>query len=90
MSEALQQHRRRLSERGMRRVEVCVREPDVDVIRRVAKALSADDKVAKGLRQAIDGILPNRRPITFKEWLLTASSPSDTDEAPARVNQAAY
>jgi hypothetical protein len=82
MSQALQEHRRRLSERGMKRVEVCVREPDVSLIRRVAKALINDDKAAKGLRSAIESVVPNRQPLTFKEWLL--ASPADGDEASAR------
>lgn len=82
MSQALQEHRRRLSERGMKRVEVCVRETDVSLIRRVAKALINDDKTAKGLRSAIDNVVPNRTPLTFKEWLL--ASPSEMDETPAR------
>lgn len=79
MSQALQEHRRRLLERGLKRVEVCVREPDVDIIRRVAKALMNDDKAAKSLRAAIDTIVPNRTPISFKEWLMSAPS-SDHDE----------
>jgi hypothetical protein len=82
MSEALQQHRKRMSQRGMKRVEVCVREPDADMIRRVAKALVSDEKAAEGLRAAIDTILPTKTSISFKEWLMSGSS--DMDETPVR------
>jgi hypothetical protein len=82
MSEALQQHRRRMSERGMKRVEVCVREPDADMIRRVAKALVSDEKAAEGLRSAIDSILPHKTSLSFKEWLM-----SELDETPSRTKR---
>jgi hypothetical protein len=82
MSQALQEHRRRLAERGMKRVEVCVREPDVTLIRRVAKALINDDKTSKGLRAAIDSVVPQRTPITFKEWLMSA--PAEGDDSPIK------
>jgi hypothetical protein len=83
MSEALQQHRRRMSERGMKRVEVCVREPDADMIRRVAKALATDEKAADGLRAAIASILPNKSALSFKEWLM-----SEMDDTPSRNKRA--
>ena len=77
MSQALQEHRRRLTERGMKRVEVCVRQSDVDLIRKVAKALVTGQKDAEELRDAIETVVPPANSISFKEWLASTSDEDD-------------
>ena len=75
MSKALQEHRQRRAEQGMKRVELCATSPDSDLLRRVAKALGRDDKQAKRLRTVIDSIVPGKPALKFKDWL--ASLPDD-------------
>jgi uncharacterized Fe-S cluster-containing radical SAM superfamily enzyme len=77
MTQALQEHRRRLAERGIKRVEVSVSEADADLIRRVAKALGKDDKTSDRVRTVIQGLVPDKVPVKFKEWLAASS---DQDE----------
>ena len=69
MSRAVQEHRRRLTERGHKRVEVSVLASDADLLRHVAKALSTDDDDAQRLRMAIQGAVPTGTPVKFKDWL---------------------
>ena len=78
MNEPLQNQRRRPAENGIKRVEVCVRQSDADLIRRVARALAAADAKADRLRSAIEKSVPKKSTLTFKEWLAT---PSSSDEA---------
>ncbi|WP_157505513.1 hypothetical protein [Geminicoccus roseus] len=78
MKEALQVHRRRLAENGMRRVEVCVREADAELIRRIARSLAAGDRSAHRLRETIQSSVPQKTKLTFKEWLATPSGPEES------------
>jgi anti-sigma factor RsiW len=73
MTNHVQDHRRRLANRGMKRVEVAVPAADADLLRRLAKALAHEDQQAQLLRQAILGAMPSP-PVKFKDWL---KSPSD-------------
>ena len=72
MSHSVQEHRRRLAARGIKRVEISVPQGDAEMLRRVAKVLSRDDDTADGLRAAIERHVPDRPAISFKEWLQTA------------------
>lgn len=78
MKTSLQAHRRRMRENGMKRVEVCVHQEDADLIRRVAQALAADDRVAERVRSAIRASVPTKSPLSFKEWMEAASEPDET------------
>jgi hypothetical protein len=78
MKESLQVHRRRMAENGMRRVEVCVRQTDAELIRRVARTLAADDRASQRLRASIQASVPNRTSLSFKEWMATPSGPDDS------------
>ena len=69
MREALQTHRRKLADNGIKRVEVCVKEADADLIRRVARVLATNDRKADRLRDAIEGSVPRKSTLSFKEWL---------------------
>jgi phosphohistidine phosphatase SixA len=69
MTQALREHRRRLMERGMRRVELSATQTDVDLLRRVAKTLVQDDERAEQLRQVLAQVIPDKPRLTFKEWL---------------------
>jgi hypothetical protein len=69
MTQALREHRRRLIEKGLRRVELAASQADVDLLRRVARALVKDDEKAEELRRALDGVVPDKPRLTFKDWL---------------------
>ena len=58
MKESLQIHRRRMTENGIRRVEVCVRQADAELIRRVARMLATDDRASERLRTTILASVP--------------------------------
>jgi len=65
----LQEHRRRLVERGLKRLEVSAWATDAGLIRRLAKALSKNDLVSERLRVAILDVVPDTQTINFKNWL---------------------
>ncbi len=71
MKDSLQTHRRRMTDNGIRRVEVCVREQDAELIRRVARALAPDDRASERLRAIIQSSMPKKPTLSFKEWLET-------------------
>ena len=76
MTDAVREHRRRLTARGFKRVEVSLLAPDADLLRRVAKALGKDDGASSHLRAAIQGLLPVISPIKFDDWLADQSEGS--------------
>jgi hypothetical protein len=78
MNQALQDHRRRLVERGFRRIEVALPAADAGLIRRVARALKSGDDQAERLRLAIERAVPARSKSTYKEWL--AALPDDEEQ----------
>jgi Asp-tRNA(Asn)/Glu-tRNA(Gln) amidotransferase B subunit len=79
MGQTPQEHRRRrLAERGLKRIEVSVMASDADLIRFIVEALAKDDDPAKRLRLAIEQIVPSKRAVTFEEWVTTLSE----DEEP--------
>lgn len=74
---ALGDHRRRLAERGLKRVELRARPEDARRLKALARILAKDDAAAESLRASLDKALPEERPKTFKELLL---SPPVDDE----------
>ncbi len=77
MKESLQIHRRRMTENGIRRVEVCVRQADAELIRRVARMLATDDRASERLRTTILASVPQKTTLSFKEWMATPSGPDE-------------
>ena len=73
MSEALQEHRRRQAKRGIKRVEVTISASDAELIRRVAKALAADDDQSDRVRAVLQGHVARATSVKFKDWLATLS-----------------
>jgi len=76
---ALADHRKRLAERGLKRVELRARPDDARRLKAVARVLARDDAEAAALRASLDRALPDDGPKTFKEWLL--STPVDDEFA---------
>jgi hypothetical protein len=72
MSRSVQEHRRRLAERGYKRVELAVPEADAELLRSVAKVLTKDDDTAEDLRLAIQRSVPEQTRLSFKEWMESA------------------
>jgi acetolactate synthase small subunit len=68
MSQALQEYRRRIAQRGIKRVEVSAQASDADLIRRMAKVLDKDDEAAERLRAALQRLVP-RTSVKFEDWL---------------------
>lgn len=68
---ALKNHRRRLKEKGFRRVEVEARDTDASLIRQLAKALRADGDKAREARQMLVDLLTSEQ-TGLKELLLSA------------------
>jgi hypothetical protein len=69
VAQAVQQFRRRLAERGLKRLEVSVAASDADLLRQVAKLLNSDDPQSERLREAVQGIVPEQSTIKFKDWI---------------------
>lgn len=69
MSQSVQEHRRRLAERGLKRVELAVPASDAELVRRIAKVLVKNDSSAQELRAAIQQSVPEQPRMSFKEWL---------------------
>ncbi|WP_159712835.1 hypothetical protein [Geminicoccus flavidas] len=69
MSQSVQEHRRRLAERGLKRVELAVPASDAELVRRIAKVLVKNDASAQELRTAIQQSVPEQPRMSFKEWL---------------------
>jgi hypothetical protein len=69
MNKSVQAHRERLAAGGLKRLEICVRQADVNLIRRLARALTADNHASVQLRAAINQAVPQSNKLTFKEWL---------------------
>ena len=61
----------------MKRVEVCARETDVDLIRKVARALVDDERSSGQLRSTIDDFIASQMRPSFKKWLETQPGSSD-------------
>ena len=59
-SKAVKSHRTRLRKRGMKRIEVIVREQDAALVRGVAEVLRRDDVSARKLRTAMHGAVGQR------------------------------
>ena len=78
MNQALRTYRRRLAERGLRRIEVSLPAADAGLIRRVARALKSNGDQAEQLRLAIERALPTKSAVMFKEWL--AALPDDEEQ----------
>lgn len=68
---ALKNHRRRLKEKGFRRVEVEARDADAALIRQLAKALRADGETAREARQLLVELLASEQ-TGLKELLLSS------------------
>ena len=68
---ALKNHRLRLKEKGLKRVEVEAREADASLIRTLAKALRADGDKAREARQLLIDLLASEQ-AGLKEVLLAA------------------
>jgi hypothetical protein len=77
MKESLEAHRRRMMKKGMKRVEVCARQTDAELIRHVARTLATDDAAAERLRTAIHSSVPPRCTLTFKEWMESLPNPDE-------------
>ena len=69
MTEALREHRRRLKERGLRRIEIVAASADVELLRRVARVLVEDDARAERVRAILNTAAPGRPSVKFKDWL---------------------
>jgi hypothetical protein len=69
MSQSVQEHRRRLAERGLKRVELAVPASDAELVRRIAKVLMKNDASSQELRAAIQQSVPDQPRMSFKEWL---------------------
>jgi hypothetical protein len=69
MNKSVQAHRERLAAGGLRRLEIYVKQADVDMVRRLARSLTADDQTSVQLRAVIDQTVPKPNKLTFKEWL---------------------
>ncbi len=68
---ALKNHRRRLKEKGLKRVEVEARDSDASLIRQLARALRADGDKAREARQILIDLLASEQ-TGLKELLLSA------------------
>lgn len=66
---ALTAHRRRLAERGLKRLEVRATPADAERLKAIARVLARDDATARALRAKLDEALPAEPPRSFKEWL---------------------
>ena len=64
-----EKYRHRQKALGLKRVEVALLPEDVDLVRRLAKALVKGDQAAEALRKAIDNKVPLKRQILFKDWI---------------------
>ncbi|WP_191059660.1 hypothetical protein [Geminicoccus harenae] len=69
MSRTIQEHRQRLAERGLKRLEVSVAASDADLMRKVAKVLNGDDIQSERLRAAVQEFMPGRATIKFEDWI---------------------
>ena len=77
MKQSVQEHRRRLAERGLKRVEVSVAASDAHLIRQVARALGGDDLTSRRLREAVQGHVQRTSPVKFKDWIAASSDDED-------------
>jgi phosphohistidine phosphatase SixA len=68
---AVRDHRRRLKERGLKRVEIHAAGSDAALIRRLAKILREDDERAELLRKRLDDLVAER-PVGLKALLAAA------------------
>ena len=57
---AVRAHRRRLKERGLKRVEIQAAESDVALLRQLAKILRDDSERSELLRTRLDGMVTER------------------------------
>lgn len=68
---ALKNHRRRLKQKGFRRVEVEARDTDASIIRQLARTLRTDGDKAREARQLLLDLLASEQ-TGLKELLLSA------------------
>ena len=68
---AVRDHRRRLKERGLKRVEIHAAEADAALIRHLAKILREDDERAELVRTRLDDLIAER-PAGLKTLLAAA------------------
>ncbi len=71
MSRTVREHRQRLAERGLKRLEVSVAASDAELMRKVAKVLNGDDTQSERLRAAVLELMPGRPTIKFGDWIKT-------------------
>jgi hypothetical protein len=69
MNEDLREHRRRLKERGLKRIEVLAVTADAELLRRVAGVLVEDNAGAEHVRAILNTATPGRPSMKFKDWL---------------------
>jgi hypothetical protein len=65
-------YRRMRRDQGLLRLELFVREGDVELVRKMAQHLKADDPAAEKLRAAMNHAVPSKPRQTFQEWMATA------------------
>jgi hypothetical protein len=69
MYKAVREHRHRLKERGLQRIEVLAITADAELLRRVARVLVEDDAGAEHVRAILNTATPGRPSVKFKDWL---------------------
>lgn len=82
---ALADHRKRLAERGRKRVERCARPDDARRLKAAARILARDDAEAKALRRAIDAVVPERSVDPFVAGALSIPLDPEFTEVMDRV-----
>lgn len=87
-TKALKSHRKRLSARGVKRVEVLVRTQDVALVRQLAAGLRKDDAEAKRIREALRGAVAGdqRKPLAEMLYDPSVAGP-EFDEAFAEIER---
>lgn len=82
---ALTAHRRRLAERGLKRIEVRATPADAERLKAIAKILARDDAAARALRAKLDEALPARERDPFLEALLAIPESEDFSDIMEQV-----
>jgi hypothetical protein len=69
MTQALHEHRRRLPVPGQQRIQLSVPSADVDLLRRVARALANEDQRAERLRMSMACTVRIIPAAQFEDWM---------------------
>jgi hypothetical protein len=69
---AVARHRERQQQKGIVRLEINVPEQDRSLLRAAAAELRSGGLVAGRVRQALQSVLANSEPVSFKEFLESA------------------